>query len=202
MKNFILIPILIFCISANAQLFNSNPKEICNKGDFSFSIVACPSMMFYIGGGNTDSISKPKGGDIGGSITYFPLDRLSITCNMVYQQINSYIVGHKISEKRAFFINPYISYFPLESKKISIDVGWFYGNFQQELYLISQFRKGIVNGINYGLSYQHVFKKNLGFLNNHLGFQVYFHQICNLKKIENVNISFLYNIKIGLIYHL
>lgn len=201
MKKIILIPILLFCISANAQLFDSNPKEICNKGDFSFSIVGCPSMMIYIGG-NTDSVSKPKGGDIGAAITYYPLDRFSITFNMVYQQISSYMVGHKISEKRAFFINPYISYFPLNSKKISIDVGWFYGNFQQELYLISLFRKGIVNGINYGLTYQHVFKKNLGPLNNHLGFQLYFHRICNLKKIEKADFSFLFNIKIGLIYHL
>ncbi len=202
MKKIILIPILLFCISANAQLFNSNPKEICNKGDFSFSIVAYPSMMFYFGNFNTDSVSKPKGGDIGAAITFFPLDRFSITFNMVYQQINSYMAGHLISKDKAIFINPYISYFPLESKKISIDVGWFYGNFQQELYLISQFRKGIVNGINYGLSYQHVFKKNLGFLNNHLGFQVYFHRICNLKKIEKADFSFLFNIKIGLIYHL
>jgi hypothetical protein len=123
MKKLILVPILLFWFSANAQLFDSNPKEICNKGDFSFSIVGCPSMMFYIG--NSDSMSKPKGGDIGGSITYFPLDRFSITFNMVYQEINSYIVGHKISENKAIFINPYISYFPLESRKISIDVGWF-----------------------------------------------------------------------------
>lgn len=202
MKKIILIPILLFCIIAKAQLFNFNPKEICNKGDFSFSIVAYPSMVFYLGDVNTDSMSKPKGGDIGGSITYFPLDRFSITFNMVYQQISSYMVGHKISEDKAIFINPYISYFPLESRKISIDVGWFYGIFHKEKYYISLFQKGIVNGINYGLTYQHIFKKNLGFLNNHFGFQVYFHQICNLKKIEDANMSFLFNIKIGLIYHL
>ena len=201
MKKIILIPILLFCISANAQLFDSNPKEICNKGDFSFSIVGCPSMMIYIGG-NTDSVSKPKGGDIGAAITYYPLDRFSITFNMVYQQINSYMVDHLILKEKAIFINSYFSYFPLESRKISIDVGWFYGIFHKESYYISLFQKGTVNGINYGLTYQHIFKKNLGFLNNHFGFQVYFHQICNLKKIEDANMSFLYNIKIGLIYHL
>lgn len=201
MKKILILPILFFCILAKAQLFDPNPKEKFNKGDFSFSIIGLPTIMINNGDYDSDSISRPKGGDIGGIITYFPFNRFSISFGVTYKQINSSIAGKLIVKTKAFILNPYFSYFPFESKKISVDVGWFYSNYIQEIFITSVLNKEKLNGINYGLTYQHVFKKNLGVLNNHLGFQLFFHRIFTLKRIEDVKFPFLLNMKIGLIYH-
>lgn len=202
MKKVLLFPILLFCLQANAQLFNPNPEDKFSKNNFYFSIIGQPNGSLYIGNNNRDSVYRSGGADIGGAIAYFPVDRFSITFSVTYRFVNTTLSRKLIIKEQALIINPYFSYFPLKSKKISVDIGWFYTDYIEKKITIPFTDREKLHGINYGFTFHHVFRKNLGFLNDHLGFCVYFHRILTLKRVQNVKNPFLLNLKLGLIYHL
>ena len=201
MKKKLLIPILFFCLLAKAQLFDPNPKDLFQKGNVSMSLYGAPGNQIIWGNVNTDSFPKVKGFSIGTSITYYPFDYLSISLLMNYLQSKSYLFETTLSRDKKINIYPYISFFPFSYKKISFDLGWHFGYRKTYKGMTNSTSEYFENGLGYGLSFHHVFKKNLGFLNNHLGIQVIYHKIFSFKKITNDAPEFLALLKLGLIYH-
>lgn len=201
MKKLLLISILLFCFSAKAQLFDPNPKELFQKGNISLSLYGAPAFQIIWGNANTDSFPKVKGFSIGTSISYYPFDYFSISLLLNYMQNKSSLFGTTLSQDKKINIYPYFSFSPFSYKKISFDLGWHFGYRKTYQGLTNSASEYFENGLGYGLSFHHIFKKNIGFLNNHLGIQLIYHRIFSFKRITTDVPEFLVLLKLGLIYH-
>lgn len=201
MKKILFIIVLFISVMLNAQINNPNPKEQFQKGNISFSVIGCPSINIYSGNINGVSTLKPIGGNLSLLISYFPINNVSFSLGFAYKNVkfkNS--IETKYIDNELTFA-PYFSFFPFHAKKISFDIGWYLSYKTSKDLILNQSIKEIANGISYGFGFQHIFTKNLGVLNNHLGFQIYYHKIFNLKKVEEAKIFTFMDFNFGLIYH-
>ncbi len=198
MKKPLLILLLLISLIAKGQLFNPNPVEQFQKNNFSITLSVMPS--FIITNAKIDSMPKPKGGLYAINMSYFVYENLSISCLLAYQNTKYYILSEFYSSENSFLIQPYASYFPFFTRKISFDLGYFYG-YKKDYFKMFGERIEYSSGISYGMSFQHIFRQNLGVFNDHLGFHVIYHTFFDLRKPTNSAPPFLLDLKIGLTYH-
>ncbi len=201
MKKLLLISILFFCLIAKAQLFDPNPKELFQKGNVSMSLYGAPAFQIILRNTYIDSFPKVRGFSIGTAISYYPIDNFSVSLLFNYSQNKSFLNKCLIFQENIINMYPYFSFLPFGYKKISFDIGWHFGYKKTYRSLNNTTSIYIENGLGYGLSFHHVFKKNLGFFNNHLGIQAIYHRIFSFKRITTDVPEFLVLLKLGLIYH-